>query len=252
MKRVLVTGAAGRIGQRISGELIHAGFSLRLTDIKPFDNPTNSEVVLADLRDPDKAKAVVAGMDSIIHLAGQPDEASFDEILQANIIPTYQLFEAARQANVPKIIFASSNRVTSFYPCEQPVSTECLARPDSLYAVSKGYGEVLARLYVDKYRMSIACLRIGSFSEEPTEKRHLKTWISPRDMSQLLTCVLEAPKFDYLLLYGVSNNTQNPWLNPEAEKIGYQPQDNAEDFKDRLPENTPEEELYYGGKFCID
>lgn len=252
MKRVLVTGAAGRIGQRISGELVRSGFSLRLTDKIPFEDPTSSEVMVADLRCPDKAKTVVTGVDSIIHLAGLPNEASFDEILQANIIPTYQLFEAARQANVPKIIFASSNRVTSFYPCEQPVSTECLVRPDSLYAASKGYGEILARFYVDKYRMSIACLRIGSFSEEPTEKRHLKTWISPRDLAHLLTCVLQAPKFDYLLLYAVSNNTQNPWINPGAEKIGYQPRDNAEDFKDKLPKSLAEEDRYYGGKFCLD
>jgi uronate dehydrogenase len=109
-------------------------------------------------------------------------------------------------------------------------------------------------LYADKHGMSVACLRIGSFRERPQDARQLATWVSPRDMAQLVRCAIDAPAYDYLVLYGVSANTRSRWANPAAAGIGYQPQDNAEEYAAQLAlpsadSNDPAME-FHGGGFC--
>jgi len=248
MKKILLTGAAGRIGSVLREGLSDLDCHLRLSDQRPIETQPNEDFVKADLSDPKQVAPLLAGMDCVVHLAGFPNEANFGKILRDNLVTSYNIFEAARKQRVSRVIFASSNRVTSFYESQTKVSTDMPLRPDGLYSVSKGFGELLGRLYSDKYGLSVACLRIGSFYQKPMEKRHLKTWISHKDMIHLIKCCIEAPSYDHITLYGVSNNTRNQWVSPDAEKIGYQPQDNAEDFADALSDRS--EEKFQGGKFC--
>lgn len=255
MRQVLITGAAGAIGSTLRAGLRGVYSLLRLADIRPLAAPAiHEECVTADLCDFAAVASMMDGVDCVVHLGGVPREGPWEAILEHNIVGTYNVFEAARQCGVKRVVFASSNHVIGYYRAERPVGIEAPPRPDSRYGVSKVFGEALGRLYADKHGLSVACLRIGSFRERPQNARQLATWISPRDMVQLARCCIDAPDYRFLVLYGVSGNSRSRWHNPAAALIGYRPQDNAEayasEFKMPLADGTDPAVEFHGGEFC--
>ena len=113
-----------------------------------------------------------AGIDCVVHLAGQSTEAEWEKVLPLNIEGCYNVFEAARRSGVKRIVFASSNHAVGFHRRERFIDDTVLPRPDTRYGVSKVFGEALGRLYADKYGLSVACLRIGTFvNARPAEGR---------------------------------------------------------------------------------
>jgi uronate dehydrogenase len=251
--RVLITGAAGEIGS-----VLHLGLRgryklLRLADLRPVTPGPGEEAVVCDITDPAALVKVFAGIDCVVHLAGVPREDAWDKILPNNIVGTYNVFEAARQAGVRRVVFASSNHTIGYYRVEGRVGRDVPVRPDSRYGVSKVFGEAVGRMYADKYGMSVACLRIGSFLAEPVVARNLVTWLSHGDMVELARAAIEAPKYHFVVVYGVSANTRACWDSPDAQKIGYRPRDNAEDYVATIAGKTappgPEVE-FHGGPFC--
>lgn len=256
-KRVLITGAAGKIGRALRQGLRGRYPLLRLSDVAPLDDAgPGEEVVYADLRDMTQVERAVAGTDAVVHLGGVPVEAEWERIHLNNIVGTYHLFEAARRHGVSRVAFASTNHVTGFYRRGRRVGPGDPVRPDSRYGVSKAFGEALARLYADKYGLGVVCLRIGSFQPRPAGIRMLSTWISPRDMVQLVKRSLEAPDIRFEIVYGVSANDRTWWDNPAAARIGYVPVDNAEAFAGKIleahpPGSEPEvQRSFHGGSFC--
>jgi uronate dehydrogenase len=254
MQRILITGAAGGIGSCLRAGLAGAYPLLRLTDIRPLAPPAaGEECIAADLGDYAAVRALMRGIDCVVHLGGVPREAPWEAILPANIVGAYHVFEAARAAGVKRVVFASSNHVIGYYRAAQSVGITEPPRPDSRYGVSKVYGEALGRLYADKHGLSVACLRIGSFRDEPQDARQLATWLSPRDMVQLARRCIDAPAYRFLVLYGVSNNTRARWRNPAAAAIGYAPQDDAEAYAARFPAAPAGDDpatVFHGGAFC--
>ncbi len=253
MKHILITGAAGAIGKTLRAGLRGHYPLLRLSDVRDLE-PVESgeELNTADLRDYAAVKTATTAINCVVHLGGIPKEASWPSILEANIIGTYNLFEAARECGVKRVIFASSNHAVGFHRASRSIGIDVAPRPDSRYGVSKVYGEAMGRLYADKHGISVACLRIGSFREQPEDARQLSTWISPRDMVHLVRCCIDAPDYRYLVLYGVSNNTRSRWQNPQAARIGYAPEDNAEDYAAALEQKTAVGAAveFHGGSFC--
>lgn len=255
MKRVLITGAGGEIGRALRAGLYGHYPLLRLLDIKPQDPArAGEELLTADVTDPHATLAALQDVDCVVHLAGVPREDTWDAILPNNIVGTYNVFEAARLNRVERVIFASSNHAVGYHRLARTIGPDALPRPDSRYGVSKVFGEAVGRLYADKHGTSVACLRIGSYRDRPQDARQLSTWISPRDMVQLARRCIDAPAFHYLIVYGVSANTRSRWLNPSADFLGYQPQDNAEDFAAELAGKTPPPgdpaAEFHGGPFC--
>lgn len=255
MKRILITGAAGAIGTMLRTGLAGTYPLLRLTDVKPVVAlAAGQEFAAADLADLAAVKSLMEGIDCVVHLGGVPREGPWEAILPANIIGAYNVFEAARQSGVKRIVFASSNHVIGYHRAEKPVGIDAEPRPDSRYGASKVFGEALGRLYADKHGMSVACMRIGSFRARPENVRQLATWVSPRDMMQLVRRCIDAPDYHFLVLYGVSNNTRARWRSPAAAAIGYSPQDNAEDHAASLsvppPPTSDPAALFHGGDFC--
>jgi uronate dehydrogenase len=260
MKRVLITGAAGRIGKVLSAGLSDANFFLRLCDIHPItpDN-TNQEAIQLDIQDLTNLEIAMQGIDCVVHMAGIAHEDNWNNILSVNITGTYNVFEAARLAGVKRVIFASSNHAVGFYRKYDALTGDVLPRPDSLYGVSKVFGEALGRFYADKHGLSVACLRIGSFMEKPTQPRHLRTWVSHQDMVRLVRSCIDAPNYHYVTLYAVSANTQSNWENTLegqsiAETLKFYPQDNAElfaneiEFRQETEDKTTDE--FHGGAMC--
>lgn len=256
MKRILITGAAGAIGTTLRTGLAGAYPLLRLSDVRPIEPLSGTEEFApAELGDPGAVERAMSGIDCVVHLGGIPREAEWHAILDNNIVGTYNVFEAARKSGVRRVVFASSNHVIGYYRATRDVGIEDPLRPDSRYGVSKAFGEALGRLYADKHGLSVACLRIGSFRPRPESARQLATWVSPRDLTQLVRRCIDAPNYRYIVLYGVSNNTRARWRNAHAARIGYAPQDNAEDyareFSGRSTANsTDPAAVFHGGEFC--
>lgn len=227
MSVVLVTGAAGRIGRYLRAGLPALGWDLRLLDRAPMDG--HPEAIVADVRDSAALRAACEGVDAVVHLAGavRPDDP-FDEILASNLEGAYQMFEAARLAGVERVVFASSNHANGFSPLSAASTPGTGDRPDSYYGASKIFGEALGRLYVDRYAMRVACLRIGSCFDAPTAPRMLGSWLSPGDVVRLVDACLSSPDLRYAVVYGISRNTRRWWDLRPAEALGYEPQDDAE------------------------
>jgi uronate dehydrogenase len=238
--RVLITGAAGRIGRCLHRALTGRYPLLRLADrMQVVPLAASEETVQGDLSDPAVADAAVRGIDCIVHLAGVPTEAAWSSILPDNIVGTITLFEAARAAGVRRIVFASSNHAIGYRGAGETVGIDEPVRPDSRYGVSKVFGEALGRMYVDKYAMTVVCLRIGSFREQPEDARQLVTWIGHRDMAELARCAIEAPDPGFAIVYGISANTRARWHGPDAARIGYAPTQDAERWAPQLEALAP-------------
>jgi NAD+ dependent glucose-6-phosphate dehydrogenase len=234
-KRVLITGAAGQIGTAIR-PFLRAHYRLVLHDRRPVDDLVGDEqAVQADITDLAAMEALAQGVDAVVHLAGDRRvHAPWEAVRDANIIGLYNVFEAARRAGARKVVYASTNHVMGMYDRDEawPIHPDQPIRPDSLYGVSKAFGEALARFYADEYGMSMICLRIGWFLDapDPTNEAQLRMWISPRDMAQLVWRSLEAEAL-FGVYYGVSNNDRVQWDFDNARReLGYTPQDNSEEY----------------------
>ena len=233
MKRIMITGAAGKIGSVLRNALRGSYPLIRVLDIAPLGAPENGEEVCAtDIRDAAALEKAMAGIDCVVHLAGMAVEAPWEQVLPLNIGGCYNVFEGARRSGVKRIVFASSNHAIGFHRRERFIDTDVVPRPDTRYGVSKVFGEALGRLYADKYGLSVACLRIGSFltPDRPTDSRQLLTWISHRDMVQLVRRCIDHPDYHFVIVYGVSNNLRSRWDNSNVKFLGYRPEDDAEVF----------------------
>ncbi|MYR30006.1 NAD-dependent epimerase/dehydratase family protein [Streptomyces sp. SID4945] len=227
---VVVTGAAGNIGSVVRRVLRREVSRLVLLDRVPLQVEAANEVVqIVDLRDATAVEAALVGADAVLHLGGLADEAPLEDLLDANVLGTHHVLEAARRAAIPRVVLASSNRVSGFYPVAHHTGPQEPVRPDGLYGVSKAAIEALGRLYADKFGVSVICLRIGSFEEAPTEARHLATWLSPRDAVGFCLAALTAPlSTRFATAYAVSANTRRFWELPAECELAYTPIDNAE------------------------
>jgi uronate dehydrogenase len=258
MQKILITGAAGDVGSRLT-TLLKDTYRLRLSDIRtPAGLAPDADFIPADLADKAAIERVVAGVDGIVHLGGFSVEGPWDTILNSNIIGCYNLFEAARLAKVQRIVFASSNHAVGFYPRNRRIGVEAPVRPDSRYGVSKAFGEAVGALYAFKHGLRVTCLRIGNVADAPVDQRRLAIWVRPEDLAQLVRIGLEHPDIRYEIFYGASNNERAWWDNAAAHRYGYLPQFRAEDFRDaalaaqaKLPKD-PVGDWYQGGSFCSD
>lgn len=233
---IAITGAAGRIGSVVREQL--RGEVRRLVAVDRVALQARSRVehtIRLDLADLDALVDAFANADAVVHLAGLSDEAPLADLLASNVMGTYHVLEAARRQRVKRVVLASSNRVTGFYPAARTVSPEAPVRPDGFYGVSKVSVEALGRLYADKFGLSIVCLRIGSFESAPTEARHLATWLSPRDAVGFIRAAITAPDVHFVTAYAVSANTRRFWDTTSAVGLGYTPVDNAEHHVSRIP-----------------
>jgi len=260
MSTVLITGAAGRIGGYLRSGLPPLGWDLRCLDLvgPPEPDGDREPWVIADVADPEALAAAMTDVEAVVHLAGIPTEAAFEDLLVANIDGTYQVFEAARQAGVKRVIYASSNHAVGFHETGTPLTTAVRARPDSYYGVTKVFGEALGSFYADRYGMDVAAVRIGSCFERPPGERGLGTWLSPNDSVRLVDALLRAPSFGFALLYGISANTRAWWDLEPALTLGYRPEDDAEAYaaevltEGRWEADDDPERLYVGGRMTAE
>jgi hypothetical protein len=254
---ILITGAAGRIGSMLRPRLARPGRTLRLLDTAEVAAGPGEEAVRASVTDLAAMTAASRGADAVIHLAGISGEASWAEILDANIHGTYVAFEAARREGVPRVIFASSNHAVGFSPRESfPVPDYAFPAPDTYYGVAKVAGEGLAAMYHHRYGIDAVCIRILTCFERPPSSRALATWLSPDDAGRLFEACLHAPDPGFRVVFGVSANTRGGWVSlDEARALGYEPRDDAEAYAAEVIAEHGEPDAdgpvfrYLGGEF---
>ena len=238
--RLLLTGAAGGLGRQLRQRLKPHCQVLRLSDIGDLgETAVGEELRPARLEDAAAVHALLTGVEAVVHLGGVSTEQPWQPILEANIIGVYNLYEAARQHGVKRVVFASSNHVTGFYRQDQVIDTAAPVRPDGLYGVSKAFGESLSRFYFDRYGIETVCLRIGSSFPEPRDRRMLATWLSYDDLERLVLASLTTPVAGHSVVFGMSDNPHVWWDNRLAAHIGYRPKDSSAVFSDAVNARQP-------------
>jgi uronate dehydrogenase len=243
VRRLLLTGAAGRIAAAVRPVLRELADEVVLTDRTDAPRLEPGErFVRAELADPGPWDGLAAGCDAVLHLGAVADEAAFDVLAGPNLHGAFHVYEAARRAGVRRVVVASSGRATGFYRVGERLDGDATPRPDGLYGATKAFAEALGRMYADKFGLEVVALRIGTFEERPRTTRDLSTWLSPGDAGRLVRAALTGPVTGFLAVYGVSANTRGWWDLPPA--LGYAPLDDAEDY---AAEVEPDDGFAYQG-----
>jgi uronate dehydrogenase len=238
--RILVTGAAGRLGTQLRRGLAPLCAHLRLADIAEIkDVQPDEEALCFDLADEAAVHVACRDVDAIVHFGGVPLERPWEQILNANIRGSYHIYEGARKAGVKRVVYASSVHAIGYHRLEDQIDANAPHRPDGLYGLSKCFVEDLGRLYWDKFGIETAALRIFSSFPEPADRRMLWSWLSFDDCIRLVTAALTAPRVGFTLSFGLSDNAVKPVDNRLAGHLGYVPQDNTEAFRSAMEAKFP-------------
>jgi UDP-glucose 4-epimerase len=173
---VLITGAAGTLGRRIAPMLASEGWTVRLADVRPVDDPTG-EFISTDLRRPDEVRRAVEGVGAIIHAAAWHGMHLRDhparDFWELNVDGTFNVLDAAAEAGVRRFVLSSTMGVygSSSRPDEDGPAVrvhEALPlRPGDIYGQSKVIAERLAAFYEETRGIRAIALRYGMFVPEP-------------------------------------------------------------------------------------
>lgn len=231
MKKIVLTGAAGRLGSYLREPLSKLADVLVSSDIvddigTPYEGET---YVRADLANLDEIVALLEGADMVVHFGAYGDEADFDTILGPNIIGAYNIWEAASRNSVRRVVYASSIHAVGMHKKTDFIGTDAPHRPDTFYGLAKCFAEDLASLYWDKRGVESVCMRIFS-AAQVSNPRAVGTWLSYDDLIHLVERAIDTPVTGFTIVYGVSNNDRVTVDNKNASFLGYRPKDNAEQF----------------------
>jgi uronate dehydrogenase len=261
--RVLVTGAAGRIGRVLTLGLQDRGHEVVGLDLVPQPDGADFAWHTADCVDPDAVADVFddefaeSNLDAVVHLAGNPGEASLPDALSSHAVTTAALLDAMVEHGVRRFVYASSNHAVGHWPRSSLrdglLTTEDRPRPDTFYGVGKAAAEALLSLYADRHGLDVVACRIGSFREEPRTLRHLATWLSHDDCVRMVEAALTTPAPGYAVLYGISRNTRAWWDLAPGRALGYDPIDDAEHWAGRIEARPDDaaENARVGGDFTL-
>ncbi len=261
--RVLVTGAAGSIGAVVCSGLADRGHEVTGLDRVPEREGFTGRWFTADCADPDAVEAVFAALaasgrpEAVVHLAGNPDEASLPEELESHVVTTAALLDAMVSHGVTRIVYASSNHAVGFTSRTELLSVGTRARPDTLYGVAKVAAEAQLSLNADRHGIDAVAARIGSFLAQPETRRGLSTWLSHDDAVRMFDACLTTPDPGFAVLYGISANTRAWWDLAPGRALGYHPEDDAERYADQVlavPESDDDvaEAAFVGGPHATE
>ena len=227
-RRVVLTGAAGRIGTAITPELSRR-WDLQLTDVE-----AGHGIEALDITDWEACRAAFVSADAVVHLAAVPDpDATWEELLPANVIGAYHVARAAVACGVRRLVLASSLHVVSAVPDETQVRVSDPARPGNLYGATKAWAEAVGAWVAATTSTTVVALRIGYFSVEPPAQptatsREQSAWLSPRDAAELVRAAVEAEGMTFVVANGVSANRYRfADLSDTTRQLQFQPRDDA-------------------------
>ena len=257
MKKIVLTGAAGRLGSYLREPLSKMASQLLSTDISNDMGSLygNETFVKADLAEMSEIKPLMKDADMVVHFGAYVDEGPFEKLWGPNFVGSYNVWESARLAGVKRVIYASSIHAVGMYSRNQFIGVDVPHRPDGFYGLAKCFTEDLGRMYWEKSGLEAVCLRIYS-AAAVVSSRSLSTWLSYDDLIQLVTRAIDIPTVGFTISYGISNNDRAVVDNSAATYLGYKPKDNAEQYADEILANAPPSDpqdlaqMCHGGPFA--
>ena len=239
MKKLVLTGAAGRLGSylreplsKMCEELVSTDFVDDIGNLYPGE--TYAQGDLASL---DDMMRILQCADMVIHMGAFVDEGPFEKLLGPNFIGAYNIWEAAYQNGLKRVVYASSIHAVGMHPITETLDADSRHRPDTFYGLAKCFAEDLGSMYWDKRGLESVHMRILSCAQV-TSARALGTWLSYDDLIQLTKRCIDTPVTGFTVVYGVSNNDRAAVDNSKASFIGFRPKDNAEQFAEKILAET--------------
>lgn len=239
--RLVITGALGNLGGKLSAALA-PDYILRRIDLRD-----EGDCVAADLAEYEpRWVELFAGVDSVLHFAGDPrPTAPWSAAQRANIVATSNVLRAAREHGVRRVVFASTNQVMAGYRfLDGPVSSSMPPTPLNPYAVSKLFCEEAGRAYVAETGRSFIALRIGNIMPAENVPHPgmgiglwgQQMWLSNGDFVAGVRAAIVAPDVRFAIVNLVSRNAGMRWDLSETERVlGFRPQDGY------TPQASPED-----------
>jgi hypothetical protein len=244
-RRVLVTGAAGRLGQSFC-QKSHERYELTMMarageDVSGLENL--GKVEIADLADLDRLKELCEGIDTVLHLAADPSAFStWNSLLPNNIVGTYNVFVAAKSMMCRRVVFASSIHAVSGYAADVQVKTSDPVNPGDLYGVSKVFGEALGRYMAEQEGLSCVVVRIGAAYPLEWAATHrslylMDAFVSHEDLQHLWELSIDDERIRFAIVHGVSNNRfKRLDISTTRTILGYEPKDDLAKHNPKLRE----------------
>jgi nucleoside-diphosphate-sugar epimerase len=227
-RRVVVTGAAGRIGRAIA-PLLPPSWDMECTD-----RVAGHGIGVLDVTEPGACARAFRSADAVVHLAAVPDPAaSWDDLLPVNIVGAYEVAQAAADCGVRRLVLASSLHAVSATPDATQSRAADPPRPGNLYGATKAWIEALGAWIAATTSTSVVALRIGYFAEQRPDAatvsaRDLSAWLSPRDAAELVRAAVEATELQFVVANGISANRYRVAdLADTVRQLGYSPVDDA-------------------------
>ena len=251
MKKIVLTGAAGRLGSYLREPLLKLTETLVSTDIvsdigKLYPNET---YISADLSNLPAMMGLLKDADMVVHFGAIGDEAPFDDILQSNIVGAYNIWEAAYKNGVRRVVYASSIHAVGMHKKTDFIGIDAAHRPDTYYGLAKCFAEDLASLYWDKRGVESVCMRILSCAQV-SNARAIGSWLSYADLIQLVEKSITTQVTGFSIVYGVSDNDRAPVDNTLASHLGFKPKDNAEQFSEKIFAESEMSDPHDPGNMC--
>ena len=255
--KIVLTGASGRLGSYLREPLSKITKKLVSTDKEDIGNTLRNEVFKKlNMKNFKEVNKILKKTDLIIHFGAYSNEGPFQEILESNILGTYNIWKSAEKNKIKRIIFASSIHSVGMYRVNEVINHKVMHKPDTFYGLSKCFGENLAQMYWDKCGIECLIIRILSCAKV-TSKRSLSTWLSYDDLIRIVIQSTKIKKLGFEIIYGVSNNKRLNVDNTNAtRKLKINIKDNAEKFLNKLEhkldikKDKPGDQ-YLGGPFSI-
>ena len=267
--QVLITGSSGLIGSAVWQRLSDSPDRYRLSGLDLRADPEQaSATVIGNVADFGAVSRAVAGKHTVVHLGANGGTGNlWDRIRDSNLIGTYNVFEAARQSGVKRVVFASTGQVTWNWEQEPPLSQVMAGgyrgaedsyrridhtwpiRPSGIYAASKVWGEALGRYYSDVHGLSVIVIRFSAVNRPDTPLnptpainpgdvqdgigRSFSIWTSQADAAQMVRRAIDAPQaVRFEIFY---SGSANKWgvrdISHARDVLGYRPESSAEDFR---------------------
>lgn len=233
-KRILVTGASGAIGHTVTRGLRERGFFVRGYDLKPAT--LSGEHSVADIADLEALRRAASDVDTIIHLAAVPDRDNFaDQLVPHNIVGTQRVLEVARLNGLERVIYGSSIRVVGGIDWQQEkIRLDVGLVPGDHYGVSKATGEILGRMYADRFGISVICARLGWFVRNPDEASRVESvvsgtriYLSHDDALEFFVRAVSVENVPFAAVFVVSKNGGKALFDvePTRQLFGFEPRD---------------------------
>lgn len=237
MKKVLITGLTGRIGKSFLYEYDNKYKDKYDLTVGINKTPLSGyKIVKIDLTNLDELTKIFEGFDVVINLAGNSDPiASFDSLIEPNLIGTYNVLEAAKRAGIKRVVLASSVHAVRGYPLGESFEMNLMAKPLNYYGATKAFVEAMCHVYAHSYGLNCFAIRIGAYVSDEVLKTACPTrsnfdyMISQRDFAQLIyKCIVASDSVKFGIL-AVTSNNKNLYMNLEETKklIGYEPVDDG-------------------------